>query len=230
MSRLRLRDGTVPDLYFVDLDGTLLSRSSEKLFLVRLFRRRILGPGHLIRFMGGYLLHPLTTLREGKGWNRGYLKNAAPRSVREEAVACAEILLEGSLRSWTKASIEELGSTGCVPVIISASLHYIAERIASDLGVDEVCASRPEISSGRFTGRLTDPRPWGREKRRLAEEICSERGTRLDRCAAAGDSWADRFILQDCGCPVAVCPDRRLGLMARDKGWTMVEGRHAKWA
>jgi phosphoserine phosphatase len=230
LSSLRLPDGSVPELYFVDMDGTLLSISSEKCFLIDLLRSRVLGAAGVIRFFCGYLLHPILTAREGKGWNRTYLRSVDPEVAGRKAAECAGNLLKDHLRSWTAGSIRELLEAGCAPVLMSASLHMIAEGIARGLGVSDVCASRPEISSGRFTGRLTGPRPWGRSKVDLARAYCRDRGTELEKCAAAGDSWADRFILKECGCPVAVCPDVRLGGMARERGWTVVDGKHARWA
>lgn len=227
---LRLPDGSVPDIYFVDLDGTLVSRSSEKTFLVSLVRNGVLGPIRLLGFLSGYLLHPLLSLREGKGWNRLYLRGVDPEEAAERAADCAEELLAGSLRAWTSGSIEELGQAGCRVIIVSASLCQITSVIADKLGVEEIRASEPELKGGRFTGRLAGSRPWGRKKLEIASEICGESGTDLQRCAAAGDSWSDRLLLRRCGCPVAVCPDRRLEAMAEREGWRIVEGRHTRWA
>lgn len=227
---LRLPDGSVPELYFVDLDGTLLSTSSEKLFLKRLLDKGILKGPAFVRFLAGYLLHPVTTFREGKGWNRTYLRDVVPAEARKEAECCAEDLLEGYVREWTGMSLEELKGQGCEPVILSASLEYLATGVASGLGVRRVCASRPETAAGGFTGKLRGARPWGRNKALLAADICRKEGIEPGRCAAAGDSWADRFILEMCGCQVAVCPDRKLRRLAEKRGWRVEEGRHTRWA
>ncbi len=227
---LRLPDGSVPELYFVDLDGTLLSTSSEKLFLKRLLRKGILSGYGFVRFLAGYLLHPVTTLKEGKGWNRTYLRGVAPAVAKKEAAGCSEDLLEGYLREWTGMSVKELSGQGCEPVILSASLEYIATGVASGLGVMRVCASSPEISDAGFTGKLRGTRPWGRNKALLAGDICRKAGVDPGRCAAAGDSWSDRFVLEMCGCRVAVCPDRKLRRLAERRGWRVEEGKHTRWA
>lgn len=227
---LRLHDGSVPDLFFVDLDGTLISISSEKYFLAGLFRKRILGFTDMARFIGGYVMHPLLTAREGKGWNRTYLRGLDPEKVEREASSCAAVLIRNHLRPWTAASIDELSSAGGVTVLLSASLEPIARGVASGLGIPKVCASVPEVSNDRLTGRLASVRPWGRRKVDLAAHICREHGTVLQSCAAAGDSWSDSHLLRECGCPVAVCPDSRLRSAAVEGGWTIVEGRHTRWA
>lgn len=230
MNTVRLPDGSVPAIYFVDLDGTLLSTSSEKVFLKHLVRNGILSPKAFLGFLLRYFLHPLRTVREGKGWNRSYLRGISPEEIRREAFSCAKSLLTSRMRDWTLQSIRELSESGCRIVLLSASLEYIVTAIAEIIPVDEIVASTPEIIGNRFTGDLKKTRPWGRNKIELAMNICKRSNTEPARCAAAGDSWADRFIMKESGCSVAVCPDRRLKKLARKKNWRIVKGSHTKWA
>jgi len=227
---LRLPDGGVPDAYFVDLDGTLISRSSEKFFVGSLMRNRVLKASGMMRFALGYLFHPVTTLREGKGWNRRYLIGLEPRQAMEIAGRCAETLISEFARKWTLRSIRELEESGGRVFLLSATLEPIAGRFSEALGLDGYRASVPALSDGGFTGGLDGPRPWGKTKMEIAGKICSEEGTSLEKCAAAGDSWSDRHLLESCGCPVAVCPDRKLRKLASGRGWRIVEGRHTRWA
>lgn len=227
---MRLSGGEVPAVYFVDLDGTLLSTSSEKFFLRHLVRKGVLSKAGFLRFLFFYAVHPLRTLREGKGWNRNYLKGLDPEVVRREASECAEALLEEHIRKWTLRSMRELQERGCPAVLLSASLKYIVEGVAKEVGADGVLASAPEVRGKAFSGGLTGLRPWGRDKLDVAQGFCEEKGTEMQRCAAAGDSWSDRFVLRESGCPVAVCPDRRLEKMAERAGWILLKGRHTRWA
>ncbi|RKZ05887.1 hypothetical protein DRQ25_15155 [Candidatus Fermentibacteria bacterium] len=227
---VRLPDGAVPAIYFVDLDGTLLSTSSERYFLKHLVSTGILSPVAFLRFLSFYPLHPVKTVREGKGWNRNYLPGITPQAVKREAAICAGILLKNYLREWTFQSIRELKSRGCETVLISASLQYIVASIGEDISIDHVQASDPVTVNGSFSGQLKDLRPWGRNKAELMRRICDQRGVQPADCAAAGDSWADRFIMRECGCAVAVCPDRKLRKLASSRNWRIVEGRHTKWA
>jgi len=225
-----LADGSPPDIYFVDMDGTLLSTSSEKYFLQRLVASGRLGVFRFLRFMGQYLLHPARTLREGKGWNRSYLRGMDEEIAAREAEECARRLLRDRVRPWTLASAREMAAGGTRTVLLSASLSYLAAAVGRELGFSTVRASRPETEGGRLTGRLTGIRPWGRDKVRVAERVCEEAGTALNRCAAAGDSWSDRFLLERCGLPIAVCPDRKLEKLARNRGWKIVRGKKVRWA
>lgn len=217
-------------MYFVDLDGTLLSASSEKFFLKCILKKGILSPVAFLRFLSFYLRSPVQTIREGKGWNRNYLTGIPPEVIKREAAICAGILVKTCLRDWTLQSIHELKDYGCETVLLSASLEYIVTGIAENIRIDHVHASTPSIVNGRFTGRLNGLRPWGKDKAELMHGICDRRGIEPANCAAAGDSWADRFVMDDCGCSIAVCPDRKLRKLAVSRKWRIVEGRHTRWA
>ncbi len=225
-----MNSGAVPLMCFVDLDGTLLSVSSEKLFLKRLLKKRILSLHGLLRFLLSYVLHPLRTLREGKGWNRTYLMDVSPEIAEAEARKLSEELALKRLRGWTASFIRELSEAGSKIVILSASLEYIAGFIAEELSADLVLASIPEIINGRFSGNLTELRPWGRNKAILVKQICEKEGINLENCIAVGDSWSDRFVMKQCGSAIAVCPDGKLRKLAESRGWKIIKGSHIRWA
>ena len=225
-----MNGAAVPKMCFVDLDGTLLSVSSEKLFLKRLLRKRILSLHGFLRFLFSYALHPLKTLREGKGWNRTYLVDISPETAETEARKLAKELVRNRLHSRTAASIRELSEAGSKIVILSASLEYIAGVVGEKLSADLVLASTPEIINGRFSGNLTELRPWGKNKAILMKRICEKEGISLENCIAVGDSWADRFIMKQCGSAIAVCPGGRLRKLAESKGWEIIKGSHVRWA
>ncbi len=227
----RLPDGEPPDMVFVDLDGTLVDLSTEKLLLARLVRSGSIGTLALLGFLLAYALHPARTLRQGKGWNRTYLRGLGEGDLVEQARGVGDEIAAGRMRPWTRGAVEGLSGAGCRTVIMTASLEPLAGSVVRDLPVDLLVASRPEVRGGRLTGRLDGPRPWGRNKRELAAEECRRSGIPMERCMAAGDSWSDRFVMQACGGAVAVCPDRRLLGLAREHGWTVpVGGEHARWA
>jgi len=214
----------------VDIDGTLISVSSEKLFVQHLVSRGLLGTAGFAGFLAGYLIHPVTTLRQGKGWNRRYLRYLDPDLVREEGRKFGASLFQ----KWKREEVVELvlgmKDAGSLIAIVSATLSFIAEGITSSMPVDILRASQPEESGGVLSGRLVSERPWGRGKVPVASSICMETGQSPESCMALGDSWADRHIMSLCGTPVAICPDRRLARLAGRKGWEILKGKHTRWA
>lgn len=215
---------------FIDLDGTLLSVSSEKLFLGALYREGILGTTRLVSFAVRYMLHPLRTAALGKGWNRSYLRGMDQVRLKALASKFGRESLKGAVRPRIADTVRELAETGWTSVLLTASLEPIAAAAVEGLPIQRVIASVPGETGGRLTGRLAGPRPWGREKVELARSVCEEMGIELENCMAMGDSWADRHLLSNCGYPVAVCPGSKLRRLASLRSWVVMEGRHTRWA
>jgi phosphoserine phosphatase len=223
-------EGTPPAAVFVDLDGTLISRSSEKLFLQRLLRAGLVSPAGFLLFLAGYLLHPVKTVREGKGWNRGYLRGLPAAEVETLAEVFAGERLTGLLRPWTAQAVRGLAGRGWHVVLMSASLEPLVSPIARGMPFHGVVSSMPGEEEGTLTGRLEGLRPWGADKAELARRYCADRGFDPAGCLAICDSWSDRHLMMLCGGGVAVCPDRKLRRLAAERGWDVIEGRHATWA
>jgi HAD superfamily phosphoserine phosphatase-like hydrolase len=219
-----------PRLALVDLDGTLLSVSSEKLFLEHLAGKRMVTAGGLLRFALGYLLHPARTIREGKGWNRLYLRGLGADAVKREAAGFARNELLERIRPDVAGLLDSLSGNGCRTVVVSASLVYLAEAVAEAVNAHRTVASVPEEREGILTGSLAGPRPWGRDKAETGVRICREEGVELSECMALGDSWPDRHLMLACGEAVAVHPSARLARLAAGRGWSILEGRHTRWA
>ncbi|MBN1433598.1 haloacid dehalogenase-like hydrolase, partial [Candidatus Fermentibacterales bacterium] len=199
-----------PGICFVDLDGTLISCSSEKALLGRLVASGALGPVGLLRFALAYLRHPAMTRSEGKGWNRSYLVGMRQQVLRSHAEELARDTLLARVRPGVSEELRSMRESGCEIVVISAALEPLASIVGKAVGASGVVASCPEAVGGVLTGRLVGRRPWGREKRALAMEIAVSRGVEIGVCSAMGDSWSDRHLLEACGQAVAVHPCRRL--------------------
>ena len=213
--------GSVPRgrLALVDVDGTLLPASSERLFLGRALANRILPAGGLFSFAAGYVLHPVRTVTGGCGWNRRYLEGAKAERVASAAMDFSRGFLVPSMRTGILSIIHGLASEGFGVVLVSASLAWLVIPLAGPAGASAVFASEPVERDGRLTGTLSGRRPYGKAKLELAEAVAGSAGTSLNQCAALGDAWSDRFLLSACGRPVAVHPGRRLRALALSKGW-----------
>ena len=220
----------LPELALFDVDGTLLSTSSERMFLEHLVRSGHIRTRHLVPFALEYLVHPVRTWREGKGWNREYLRYMVRDRFAEEARFFSEKYLTGTIRTPVAGMIKDLASRGCRVVLMSASLTHLVEPLARDLPIDGIVASSPLFDGQAFTGKLAGPRPWGREKVTITRGLCAQRGVEPSDCLAVGDSWSDRYLMLFCGRAIAVHPDWKLRRLAGRLNWQVVEGRHTRWA
>ncbi len=217
-----MNDRIEPSVIFCDLDGTLISLSSELVFVRGLFRRKILSFSALWGFFRHYMRHPLRTVKEGKGWNRGYLKGLSPETVAEQAAIDLAALLD-SVRPEVLEVLRHHAERGAEVCILSASLSPVVEAVTKALGFHCFRGSIPEISNGRLTGNLLGHRPWGRAKVPAAEALLDQFGKSWKDAMALGDSWSDRHVMEACRYGTAVAPGGRLRKLALKNNWRIIE-------
>lgn len=209
-------------LVICDLDGTLISVSSELEFVLGLFRRKVLSRIVVIRFLYHYFRHPIRTMREGRGWNRGYFSGLPADVLEQEVKECVPYLLT-KVRPAVLDILNRKKEDGAEIFILSASLSPIVQGIAEGLGFHFFRGSIPVVRDGKCTGHLIGQRPYGKAKIPPAVAMLEELNISAKDALALGDSWGDRYILETCGEAIAVHPVRKLRKLARHNGWLILE-------
>lgn len=212
-----------PRIVICDLDGTLISVSSELEFVFGLFRRKVLSKAVVIRFLYHYLRHPIRTMSEGRGWNRGYFSGLPVDVLHEEVKECAPLLLK-KVRPGVLKILNKHKEDGAEIFILSASLSPLVQAITEGLGFKSFRGSIPVVKDGKCTGHLIGQRPYGKAKIPPAMAIMDQLGIDPSQALALGDSWGDRFILGLCGSAIAVHPVRKLRKLAIQNDWLILEG------
>ncbi len=109
-------------------------------------------------------------------------------------------------------------------VLLTASSHFIAEKVAAELGLDGILCNRLEVdSAGKLTGRTVGPVCFGPGKLIHARTEARAQGEQLAGCVFYTDSFSDVPVLEAVGRPVAVNPDLRLRRRAQRRGWEIVD-------
>lgn len=211
-------------LVICDLDGTLISASSELVFVRGLLKRGVLSPDSLFNFFCQYLRHPVRTFTEGRGWNRGYFRGIPVSVIMEEVEEDVPCLLK-KVRPEVLHYLRQKQDEGAVVCLLSASLSPLVQSISRSLGFHCFRGSIPAVRDGRFTGNLVGQRPWGRAKVALALALMDQYKVLPEESIALGDSWSDRFVMQVCGGAVAVDPGRKLMRIAEERGWKVIDPR-----
>ena len=104
--------------------------------------------------------------------------------------------------------------------MLSASAQDLVEVVCAGLGAHRAVGTRGAVADGRFTGELEGAFCYGAGKLvRLREALGP---VELRTAWAYADSRSDLPLLEACGHPVAVNPDRALRGVARSKGWPVV--------
>ncbi|MGA5352612.1 HAD family hydrolase [Streptomyces thermodiastaticus] len=110
-------------------------------------------------------------------------------------------------------------------VLVSGSLRPVVERVAEDVGADEVCCTRQLVSEdGVLTGEVDRPM-IGRFKAEAVAAVLAGRGVPAARCYAYGDHDSDLQMLRSVGNAVVVGGSPALRREARRCGWPVLSAR-----
>jgi HAD superfamily hydrolase (TIGR01490 family) len=123
------------------------------------------------------------------------------------------------------ALLEQHRRRGDFLLIITATSHFITEPIASQLAVDDLIATMPELADGEFTGRVAGVPSFREGKVARLRQWLDERALSLDGSSFYSDSHNDLPLLSLVENPVAVDPDPLLEAHARGASWPVISLR-----
>lgn len=210
---------------FFDLDGTLLPHPSlEKRFFMSLRARRKFGLLNYLRWLRESLRLLPRGIQQLRFANKMYLRGVST----DEAARTTQLsfFTEALLRvAWH-------AQRGHAIVIVSGTLEPLAKSAATALqrslaarGIEmtvEVCATRLEVASGCWTGRILADAMFGEAKAQAIRQFCVSRDVDLARCFAYGDSALDRWMLEAVGKPVAINPSSDFARIAARNAWEIL--------
>jgi HAD superfamily phosphoserine phosphatase-like hydrolase len=112
-----------------------------------------------------------------------------------------------------------LARRGCDIWAISSSPEWLIQTASEYLCIEKakIIGSKLRVRQGRFTKRL-DLLPTGMSKARVAHTLIGR-----DADIAFGNTIHDRFLLELAHVPVAVNPTIELRLLARTRGWQIMQ-------
>jgi HAD superfamily hydrolase (TIGR01490 family) len=207
---------------FFDMDNTILSASSGRLYL-RYLREigyvswykwiyisaqvglYILGVTDFPRLMSRLMLHAVGT-GEDEAWRLSQ--------------AWFDTMLRHFIAPGAPERIAWHREQGHRVVIISAATQFAVQPVAQALGLERsYLATQLEIVNGHFTGRVIEPACYGAGKVLLAGKYAAMHGLDLGESYFYTDSHHDLPLLEAVGHPVAVNPDAKLRRAAARSGW-----------
>lgn len=212
---------------FFDLDHTLLDGANGNLVVMYMVKTRRLGWEAVWKALKFTILYRLNRLprEEVYRWTfqecGKYPIEELIRMLDEAYEACImpRLYREGEER------IAEHKAKGHLTVIATAAGEYISEKVRVQLGADDKIAAVAPVRDGYLTDELEQPLPYGEGKEQLARAYAAARGVDLADCYFYSDSLADLPLLEAVGHPVVVNPQRRLRILAGERGWPVLYWR-----
>jgi len=127
-----------------------------------------------------------------------------------------------------RALVQEHQRSGDLCAIITATNSFVTGPIAREFGIQHLIATEPESKDGRFTGKVAGTPCFREGKIKRLEEWLGGRGKRLADFAEStlySDSHNDLPLLERVTRPVAVDPDEKLAIQAKERNWAIISLR-----
>ncbi len=212
---------------FFDLDGTLLTANSARLWLRRerrLGRVRAWQLALAAAMLGGYRVGVLA-MESALRISLSTLRGVPEEFIRAETRIWWREEVRPFVAPGARAILDGHRRAGDRLVLLTSSSKYAAEMAREEFGLDDVLYQGYEICEGRFTGAPLLPICYGRGKVNVAEQWAGASGVDLARSSFYSDSSTDVPMLERVGHPFVVNPDPRLRLLARFRSWPILDWR-----
>lgn len=215
-------------LAIFDLDNTLLSGDSDHLWGQFLASQGVVDGDHYERenqrFYDEYKLGQLD-IYEFLAFSLKPLSERDPETLNKlhREFMTAHILPIISNKS--RELLEKHRQQGDTLLIITATNRFVTEPIATELGVEHLLATDPEMLNGRYTGRVTGTPCFKEGKVKRLDAWLASTQHDMQGSWFYSDSLNDIPLLERVDKPVAVDPDDTLAQHAEMKGWPIISLR-----
>lgn len=208
-----------------DLDDTLLCGDCEKYWSDFMVKKGLLSEqNHLEKInkfdedyrkgvldfeeYSSYILSPLKGLKEEK--IDILLKEFIPESINELSDNLTEYLLNEAKKADTI-------------LIASGSLDFLVKGFANHFQIKSFIGTQVEIKNDIVTGRLVGKETFGKGKLSAVKNWCSKNQLKLGDSTFYTDSINDLPLLEACGRPIAVNPDKMLMEVAIKRSYEIIK-------
>jgi len=210
---------------FFDMDNTLLSAASGRLYLKWL---RQTGQMPLYRWayvsgqVGLYLMG-VTDFPRLISRLMVYVGGTDDAEAWRMSEVWFETMLRHYISDGGREKVQWHKEQGHHVAIVSASTPYAVRPVAADLDLGQsFIATELEVREGCLTGWVVEPACYGAGKVTRTLAYAATHGIDLRRSYFYSDSASDLPLLEAVGHPVAVNPHRKLRQIALERRWPIL--------
>ncbi|GHV81667.1 hypothetical protein AGMMS49991_02250 [Spirochaetia bacterium] len=214
------------NIHLFDVDYTLVRRSTSWYFFLEALKQRKVSLGQFRRL-------PLEWVRYKMGRaNEDFIAQAVTHLVGidkqvMENLADAYFIhrLKPNIYVEGERLIRSLRDKGEPVHLATSSFDILIRPLEDYLSLTDSIDSTLEFINGKTSGRILGLAPFGKNKKTAVEAWLKERSLPPEDVCFYSDSYTDLPVMEFCGHPVAVNPDRFLEREAKRRGWPVLRFR-----
>jgi HAD superfamily hydrolase (TIGR01490 family) len=207
-------------IHIFDVDYTVIRHSSAWYFLREALARKIVSFSQIRGIPFEWLRYKIGCAnQEFIEESVKYIVGIEKGVLEQIAGDCFDRCLKANIYSGAVSLIREIRSRGETVFFATSSFHTLIKPLEHFLGISESLASTLEFKDGKTTGRLVGESFFGVRKKAAVMAWLEKRALRPEELCFYSDSYTDLPLLEYCGKPVAINPDRFLEREAKNRGW-----------
>lgn len=217
-------------LAIFDLDNTLIANDSDYLWGQFLVDQGIVDKAYYearnAQFYQDYKQGTLDIV-EFLGFSLKPLADNPPERLYQWRAQFIDEIIKPLLLKPAQQLIAKHKNRGDTLLVITATNRFVTQPIVDLYGIENLIATTPEFTNGRYTGQFTGVPCFQDGKVTLLQEWLKTTDESLADSWFYSDSHNDLPLLRLVDHPVAVDPDQKLATFAHEMGWPSISLRGA---
>jgi HAD superfamily hydrolase (TIGR01490 family) len=211
-------------VHIFDVDQTVIKKTSAEHFLLEALKRRKVFFSQVYKLPFDWIKYKFAML------DTDFIEDAIKcfagfqkKDIERMSLICFEKRIKKNIYLGAARIIKEAQKKGERVVLATSSLDVIIRPLEKYFGLESSLASRLEFDGDVTTGRLTGSSIYGENKKKAVASWLEGNNIRPFDASFYSDSYTDIPLLEYCGNPVAVNPDRFLAKLAKKRGWKILK-------
>jgi len=209
--------------HIFDVDQTVVRKTTTEYFLLTAMRDGIIRFSQISRLPFDWirykLAHPDMDFIENTVKKLSGIKKEDLLRVSEK---CFKKRVKPNIYSGAAGLISSALDRGERVIFATSSFDFIIKPLEEYFGIEGSIACELEYKDGKTTGNLVGYSSFGPKKKTAAQSWLEKNGVKKEDVSFYSDSYTDIPLLEYCGNPVAVNPDRILLREAKSRGWKIM--------
>jgi len=207
-----------------DVDYTVVKKTTAEYFVKIALKEKIIRFSQISHLIIDWIKYKLAfpdmnfienTVKNLAGIKKSDLERIAEISFQK--------LIKPKIYSGAAQLIRESINNGERVIFATSSFNFIIRPLEKFFGIEGSLACELEYSDGITTGKMAGYSFFGPKKKTAVREWMECNNIHADDVSFYSDSYTDIPLLEYCGNPVAVNPDRTLKQKAKKLGWQILK-------
>jgi len=210
-------------LHIFDVDQTVVRKTTTEYFILTAMRDRVIRFSQISRLPFDWIKYKMArpdmnfiehTVKKLAGIEKADLLRASEK--------CFEKRVKPNIFAGAAGLIRDALEKKDRVIFATSSFDFIIKPLEDYFGIEGSIACQLEYSGDKTTGNLVGHSSFGPQKKAAAENWLEKNGVRKEDVSFYSDSYTDIPLLEYCGNPVAVNPDKILLREAKARGWKVM--------